>query len=439
MGATERGRQLLEISAGVLGGALDGLRRPVVPGLLFAGLLVFGVAVVAADALAMMAESTVVAALSGLLIALLAMSVANAAGVAMMDRVGDHPRRSLPALLFAGARALAMLIVVALITTATLLAFALAAAALLRACWLPIVGPVLLVVLLPALISGAAVLVAGAFATLLLAAPAFWSGQSLRAALTVTLAGLRRRPIEILLAVLLLFSLAALLSFGVGVFYAVGSAIVAALASAVAGVEMAATLSADDLFTAIAAGEGQALAAAAGMGILLLLGLTVPLAAQIGGLCHIHRMLGAARPMAARPSGAESPHVQPSQAAPTDEGLSSTLKTVAQPPQGRQAVPVVDERPIQITTEPCESDPVGRPAGEEAVARQSPVADPAAPPPESDAEFMAADAGLEVTMIVMPGRCPACHSAIESTDQFCGECGHRLTHAQPDATERKDG
>ena len=93
MGATERGRQLLEISAGVLGGALDGLRRPVVPGLLFAGLLVFGVAVVAADALAMMAESTVVAALSGLLIALLAMSVANAAGVAMMDRVGAHPRR----------------------------------------------------------------------------------------------------------------------------------------------------------------------------------------------------------------------------------------------------------------------------------------------------------------------------------------------------------
>ena len=444
-------RQLIALGAAVLGGALDGLRTPAVLGLLSAGLLALGLATGLANALALLADSVALAGLLNLVVLVFAMVAAQAAGVALTDRANGRPVRRLPASLAAGARSLALLVVVALIVAAAQFVFAMAATALLWACRLPAVGPFLLVFLMPALIAGAAVLLAGSAATLLLCAPAFWSGQSLGAGLRSTLARLRQRPLEILLSLLLVGLVAAVLATIVAMLWLYGTVFVGGLAGAVVGADVAMAIASGDFDAAAAAGGGLAIAAMTGISILVLQSAVLPLAAQIGGLCRLHcrlddfdahpapiaeaeaeaeadRMFDAGADATAEAGGDAADDSMPD-APPADAELASTVKTMALQPEGRRGTDMAARRASTL-------------------ARQ----DPGPPKPEADRDrpapralenlpstgFRAADAGLEVTMIVGPGRCSACGARIERRDHFCGECGQRLTDAEPDQDERDE-
>ena len=444
-------RQLIALGAASLGGALDGLRTPAALGLLSAGLLALGLATGLANVLALLADSVALAGVLYLVVLVFAMIAAHAAGVALMDRASDRPARRLPASLAAGARSLALLVVVALIVAAAQFVFAMAATALLWACRLAVVGPFLLVVLMPVLIAGAAVLFAGSTATLLLCAPAFWSGQSLGAGLRSTVARLRQRPLEILLSLMLIGFVAAVLATIVAMLWFSGMVFVGGLAGAVVGADVAMAIASGDFDAAAAAGGGLAVAAMTGISILVLQGAVLPLAAQIGGLCRLRCQLdGIDAPLAPiaeaeaeaeadrmiddgtgagveAEGGAEATNDAAGDAtpgaAPADAGLASTVKTMAlRPERMHDATASARDEPSLVPPDP------GPPM---------PERDGDRPPPRTlgtvpSTGFRAADAGLEVTMIVSPARCSACGAPIERRDRFCGECGQRLTNTESD-------
>ena len=417
----------MDLAATVLDGALDGLRTLSVLGLLAGGLFGVGLAAVLANVQALLANSIALAVVLNLVAVVLAMVVLNGAGVALMDRTAGRPARPLAAKLTAGARALARSIALALIVAAAQFAFAMAATALLWTTRLPGIGPLLLALLLPLLIAAATVLLAASSATLLLCAPAFWSGQSLRTALGATLARLRRWPLEILLSLLVAGLLTSALAALVGMLGLAGTVFVGGLAGAVVGTEFA-MATAGNFSAATASGSGHAIAAMAGSSTLFLLGAVLPLAAQIGSLCHLGRKLDAldARDVVAGDATTEAP-AQPDVVPETalEAGLASTLETTALP---------ANETGIETP------EPAPQPDAQQTdrIVPQPPGAGERPRSADSGTGFRAADAGLEVTMIVRPGRCPACHASVERCDRFCGECGHPLSHAAPEFPGRDD-
>jgi hypothetical protein len=228
----------------------------------------------------------------------------NAAGLVLMDEARGLPSReavqALRDALACGHRLLLVLLVV-LGAAALLLATVAGALWLTRA---PGVGPALFGLLLPAavLLVGGAML-AGAAVIAPLAAPAVWSGLSVRA----TLALLARQVRQRLVFVALLSAAVGGLSAAVGALATfvvlVGGRVVAALAVLAAGVEVAPSLLMAGLFGhglrslgaagAPIAASPHAQAALVGGGLVFMLALVLPGLVYLRGACAIYLALEA--------------------------------------------------------------------------------------------------------------------------------------------------
>jgi hypothetical protein len=219
----------------------------------------------------------------------------NAAGLVLMDealgRPGRHPADALRDALGLAHRLLA--VVVCVLAAAALLAGAVLA--LLWATRLPVIGPTLLGLTVPLAVPAIG-LVLLAMLTLVgpLAAPAVWSGLSVRAVLALLVRQVRRRFAHAVLlsaaVSLLSAAVAGLVSFVV----LSGGRAVQGLAVLLAGIDLA-----PDPFMAALFGQGFRLApgasalsahtsaAVTGAGVVFALGLVVPGVVYLRGLCEL--------------------------------------------------------------------------------------------------------------------------------------------------------
>lgn len=160
-----------------------------------------------------------------------------AAGSQFMEQAGGRPVSSVARAFAASPAIVARMLGLALVAFVGLLAFVLAAAVVLLACRLPVVGPALYVVALPFLaLSGALVLAALGVAALL-AVPVLWEGHSLRSALAQFCTVCARRAVPGFVDLSLLFVVVGVVALGVAAFALVGFALVDALSAALVGVE----------------------------------------------------------------------------------------------------------------------------------------------------------------------------------------------------------
>ncbi len=223
----------------------------------------------------------------------------NAAGLVLMDEACGRPARApFDALHDALRCAHRLLIVVALVLTATALLGA-AIAALLAAARLPTLGPTVLGLLVP-LIVPLIGLVALALVTLVgpVAAPAVWAGLGVSEVLAMLVRQVRRRFAHAMMlsaaVSLLTAAVAGLVSFVV----LAGGRAVLGLAAGAAGIELSA-----GPFLAALFGQGLRLAPGApalsahdsaaltGAGVVFALGLVVPGVVYLRGLCELYLSL----------------------------------------------------------------------------------------------------------------------------------------------------
>lgn len=225
--------------------------------------------VVTSVALLVAASATPVAyPIAVILCAVLAALGLSAAGSQFVEQAAGRPVSSVARALAATPRIAAGSLLLAGALAAAFAVFVLVSAALLYACRLPAVGPILLLLVVPALtIAGAALFMALAFAALL-TLPALWEGHSLRTALSqlcAIAAQRHRRAVgELILPLLVAGALAV-----VGCVFVLGAfALVAALATALSD-----AIRLDDLAAGLAAGPslaGGATAIAAWTGVAIL-------------------------------------------------------------------------------------------------------------------------------------------------------------------------
>lgn len=151
---------------------------------------------------------------------------------------------------------------------AVLAAFVLVSAAMLYACRLPVVGPILLLVVLPALAIGGAALLAALSVVALLTLAALWEGHSLRTALSQLCAIVAQRNHRVLVDLLLPLLVAGALAAAGSAFLIAAFALVASLAAPLSG-----AMRIEDWLSSLAAGpsltgDATAMSAWAGTAIL---------------------------------------------------------------------------------------------------------------------------------------------------------------------------
>jgi len=385
--------------------SLEGVRNRQAVLVLAPGFLLVGMLTGLGNLLA--AASGMIAA--ALLLDLLAMALAawilNAAGLALMDAARGLPARRFGALLRAGARCLLALVGAALLALGALLAFVLAAALVLWICKLPWLGPPLLALLLPVLVLAAALLLLALFVALSMVAPSLWAGNPLRAALRQMRAVVSRRPLEVIVSLILLALLSTVVAWVAGAFLLSGSALVGALAATIFGAGTSGGMT--DL-----AAAGPATLTAGGVGLMLLFLLLSGLltAIQMNGLCHIYlqSQIGADAVPPAQAGG--------SSASPVGEA-GATAESRGTAADGDRQGPAAEAEAATDSTLPA------------APADTDPWADL---PSGAQAGQYGADAwaGLEPTAIVPTDACPVCKAPVAATDRFCGECGQRLLNAE---------
>jgi hypothetical protein len=223
----------------------------------------------------------------------------NTAGLLLMDQARGEPvREARQAFRDALARSHRLLLVFLAVLIAAALGLALVAAAL-AATRLPILGPALFGLLLPAavLLVGTAALAVLAVAAPL-AAPAIWSGLGVRATLSMLVRHVRERLVFVALLMGAVSGLAALVGALASFAVIVGGRIVSILAVLAAGVEVPPKLLMAGLFghglrslgaTPIPHGASPYVGAAlVGGGLVFMLALALPALVYLRGTCSVY-------------------------------------------------------------------------------------------------------------------------------------------------------
>ncbi len=223
----------------------------------------------------------------------------NSAGLLLMDQERALPVREVAQALrdaLGCAHRLLLVLSVVLVIAALGLALVAAALAITR---LPVVGPALFGLLLPAavVLVGTATL-AGAAVVAPLAAPAIWSGLSVRQTLALLQRQVRQRLVLVALLTGAVSGLAALVGALASFVVLTGGRVVALLAVFAAGVEVPPTLLMAGFFgqglrglgaTPISPGASPYVSAAlAGGGLVFLLALALPALVALRGACAVY-------------------------------------------------------------------------------------------------------------------------------------------------------
>lgn len=226
----------------------------------------------------------------------------NAAGLLLFDEARGQPLRSVDqALRDALGNAHRLLIVLIAVTSGALLLLAILTAAL-WATRLPVVGPALFGLLLPAAVVavGLAVL-AGVAVAAPLAAPAVWSGLGVVATLKLLGQHVRHRLVVVALLMSAVSGLAALVAALVTFVVVSGGRVVAAIAVVATGIELPPQVLMAGLFGhglrslgaagAPVAQSAYGQAALAGGGVVFMLALVLPALVYLRGTCSVYLAL----------------------------------------------------------------------------------------------------------------------------------------------------
>ncbi|MCB1890117.1 MAG: zinc ribbon domain-containing protein [Rhodocyclaceae bacterium] len=353
--------------------ALEGIRNRQALTVMLGGFLLVAIVAGLGSGLGAWAASPSLAVGLNLLALILAASVVNAAGLALMDAARGENERGFIQLLSGGAGCLVRFLAIIALALLSYAAFLLLAAALLWMCRIPILGPVLLTILVPALVLGAALLLLGLTVAVSMIAPALWSGRSIREAVRelVDIAG--HRPLEVLVSLILLGVLLGLIGSVASLLVLAGSTSIGGLAAGILSEAPIVGLGASDLPVA-----SPALAVAGSIGFLLVLALLFGMLGviQMNGLCHIY--------------------LQASEGAEPDADDN-----------GGEARPTVRRvRIVETAADPWEELPN---------TQQGPT------PPGARGDTHAT--------------CPACEATVEEGDRFCGDCGCPLEPLAPPPKE----
>ncbi len=170
----------------------------------------------------------------GLAIAVAAFG-AVAAGSQYAEQAVGRPVSSVPRAFAATPPIVLRALVLAGVLGLVLAAFVLVVAIVLLACRLPVVGPVLYVVALPALTLAGAVLLFGLSAAALLSMPALWEGHSLRTVLSQLGAIAAQRKLTAFANLLLFFLVAVVVATVVTMFLLAGFGLAAGLSVPLSG------------------------------------------------------------------------------------------------------------------------------------------------------------------------------------------------------------
>jgi len=226
-------------------------------------------AVMASAGLLVAASATPVSyPLGAILVAVLAALGISAAGSQFVEQAAGRPVSSVARAFAATPRILLGSLLLIAVLVALLAAFALVSAAMLYACRLPVVGPVLLLVVAPALTIVGAALLGALAAGALLTLAALWEGHSLRTALSQLCAIAARRNHRAVVDLLLPLLVAGLLAVVGSIFVFAAFVLVASLAAALSG-----AVGLEDWLAGLAAGPslaGDATATTAWAGVAIL-------------------------------------------------------------------------------------------------------------------------------------------------------------------------
>jgi hypothetical protein len=339
--------------------------------------------------LSVMSHSAFAIFLGGLLFLAILFYGGNAVGVLLMDEVSsEEPSRSIIDAVMASLFSSHRLIVLALIASLAQLVLIIGVAILLFVCKIPLLGPLLLVAVLPlsALLVGLGFFVLG-YVYYPMAAAATWSGASIRDTLSQLIAITRQKLVSVVIQQILLLLLVAVIALLIGSVVFSGLGIVGSMATGIVSPGIAQGLSGLLFHSYLGggmdmdAGSGfaaQLMAMGIGAGLLIAVGLVIPGLIALQGYCQIYRtaLQGLDLDSANRLLEEGNRRVR--------EAQTEILRRQEQQRLRRNAA--------DSPSEPAA--PSSSPTGQSAPA---------------------------------PVICPACHAPQEETDaRFCGDCGHKL-------------
>jgi hypothetical protein len=324
----------------------------------------------------------------------IALAGTSGAGICLTDLARQRPYRSHTSYLVAGLACLPKLLGVGLLMALAAVAVLLCLALVFAVCKIPVLGPVLLVVVVPvAVMAVAAGLVAWYVATSI-AGPAIWDGERVLHALSIAWHITRKYPFaaigKIVGGVLLCFVFASLLlsmvSFAAFTVAGVGASVIGGGMQFSPGMLMGLGINGH----MVGAGVGFSLVFALAAAFLFLL----PLMVGVLTWCEFSTKvdLGNIREAA-------------------DEKLKDVNAKVQEMKEKAQAQP---------QTQPTDASNAPASAVVSSASAVAPVADTALGP----APAAPLEAALPASTAA--ANCPQCHGAVDPTDRFCDHCGHRL-------------
>lgn len=344
----------------------------------------------------------------GLLVAALAASGFSGVGVMLMDKARQQPVRSMGDALVFGLLCLPKFIGFALLLLVLVLALALVGALVYLLCKLPVLGPLLLFVMHPVLVVGAAVVFTTVgWVAIPLFTPAVWDGRGFKESLSLVLAVARTRLVQVVALLLGLSLVVAIVGMLVSAALLPGYGFMTGLAASVLGKGVFAGGMLSPMgglgmgsMGGFGMGGGAGLLMAGMLSSMLIFGVAATLMFQVllmgvnlVYLCAIEGVDIAAGTQA------------------LDAGIARARERAQQAQEGaRKAAELAQQR----AREAAERARQAMPQAASAAAQEG-----AAQPPVRQAQE-ATGATPE------PLRCPQCDEEVGASDLFCGSCGHRM-------------
>ena len=389
-----------KVSSGIqfaeLARAAEGLTqwRPLLMGFLS---ILFAVGLGAVAGVSMFSVGGVVGVLLAGLIGLLALVVffagGSAVGVMLMDKARNLPVRSFGDAAMFGMQCIPKFLFLALCLVVAWATFALLASFLYWLCKIPYLGALLAFFIHPVLVLVCAfAFVAVACVVIPLFSPAVWSGLSFRDAIASLLAIAQKRLVHVVLMLIVLYVVVgvvmALILTGLLPALSIMSTIAASVISPFGSYEYGSAgvyMNPMAMLGNLSAGGMSGIAA----------GTTVLLVAVVALLMQVW-LMGVNLLYLQAQDGVDASHAS--------QGLGSMMEGLKQrAKEAKDSAVAAAERAKQAAAE--------RTANVKAANSSSQPSEVESAPTTSEARDL---------------QCPACHQAVQATDLFCGECGHKL-------------
>lgn len=341
---------------------------------------------------AMFRSSMTMLALGGLAAVLLFFAGIHAAGVLLMDQANNVPMRSISDAVVYGILCVPKTIGLVIGLVLGVVGVYIAMAVVLYVCKMPGLGPVLFTVAFPAVVVIAGLTFTGLFIGFQMALAAFWAGAGVMGAMAQAFAILRQRLVETVMLLVVVGVIAGVVFGLVAMVLLFGFWPAVGLSASIIGVsgigDVSSTFS--NMMYGGMGGGGHLLAGAIGGGVLWALALTLVFQVGLMGVNLVYLRVS---------EGLDASATEEAMRARFDDAKRKAAEV------GQKARDAAERARAQAAQ----------------VAQERRAAAVATVPPPMPSDQAAP------TAKVMASHCPQCRAAITAQDQFCGECGYRLT------------